>query len=235
MTGAEIGAAATVAKVVIEKVGPAGVAFVKSLISGKIVMVVGPPRAGKSTFVDYMQFGIFQHEQETHKTYEPLRGPKFKLRVGATNSLEVLVKTTVDIPGQYNEVQLANEVYNQRPHALVIVLDLSAPLHGSDGTADWLTAFCTRLDQCWQSAKQSRNRLRSVIVAMNKLDLVDRSVVVEGEKVFKDIVAQHFKAARGRNMDDVVFRATVMVDNPDGTKWVDAVLVDLAIATTRKR
>ncbi len=231
VTGVETAAAGTIVKVVIEHAAPAGIAVIKSWLKGKTLMVVGPSRAGKSTFVNYLQFGIFQHEQETSKTYTPVHGPKFNLTVGSTKSLEVLVKTTVDIPGQYSEVQLATEVLNNRPHALVVVLDVSRDLHGSGGTAEWMTEFFSRLDQRWQGVKPRRNRLRSVIVALNKRDLVDAATITEHEKACKDIVMQHFKAARGPQTHDVVFRQSVMVDNPDGTKWVDAILVDLATAT----
>ena len=141
VTGLETAAGGTIVKVVIEHAAPAGIAVVKSWLKGKTLMVVGPSRAGKSTFVNYLQFGIFQHEQETSKTYAPAHGPKFNLTVGSTKSLQVLVKTTVDLPGQYSEVQLANEVFDIRPHVLVVVLDASRDLHGSGGTADWMTGF----------------------------------------------------------------------------------------------
>jgi signal recognition particle receptor subunit beta len=236
MTGLEhlaVPAGGALVKVIIERGAPAGFGFVRSLLRGKTIMVVGPPRSGKSTFVTYLQFGIFQDAQETEKTYHPVESPRFSLRLGPNRNLEVEVKTIVDLPGQYPD--LSKNVFEHRPHALVIILDMSAPqsdVNDTRSSALWLEDFCNRLDQRWQGQKAKRNRCRSVIVAMNKIDMVKPEVVDKYEEQYRAIMKQSFRAARGSHLSDVHFRRSIMVENADGTKLIDAILVDLAQAIT---
>jgi len=200
-------------------------------------VIAGPPRAGKTTLVRYIQYGIFQHAEETQRTYDPIESQRFNLQLGADKKLEVSVKTAVDLPGQYG-VPLADAVFERRPHALVILLDVSRELDGDDDggvpCAGWLTNFCIRFDQRWL-ADPGRNRLRCVIVAMNKMDLVPADAMTTAERAYKQIMAQHWKASRGPHTDEPLFRPAVTVENPDGMKWVDSILVDLATSLTRKR
>jgi hypothetical protein len=83
----------------------------------------------------------------------------------------VSIKTAVDTPGELNPQQLADELFALRPHALVIMLDLSAPLDDPNNLHSsglWLRRFCDRAEQRAMALKPKRNRLRSVVVAMNK-------------------------------------------------------------------
>jgi len=231
----EIGAAGTVVKLAVERGAPAGLAIVRSWFTGKTLVVVGPPRAGKTTFVRYVQYGIFQHADKTPKTYDPTSSPRFNLRLGKDNNLEVLIKTAVDLPGHAAARTLADDVFKQRPHAIVIVLGLDNPLEGDEGTAAWLREFCKQFDYRWLQAQDRRNRLRSIIIVMNKLDLVDAPQLEAHENRYREVMGDEWRSARGPQTDDPTFRRCVMVENPDGTKWVDAVLVDMATSLKRKR
>jgi len=236
MTGLEplaLTAAGTLVKVVIERGSPAGLGFIGSLLHGKTIMVVGPTQAGKTTFITYLQYGILQEEQQIDRTFKPKASPRFDLRLGPNRNLEVQVKTVIDLPGQSTEQHL--QVFGHRPQALVVILDMSAPLAASNdirSTATWLEDFFSKLDQSWQGQKRRRNRLRSVIVALNKMDLVDKQRVDEHEKRYRAIVKDQFRAARSPALGDVHFRRTIMVENPNGSKSIDAILVDMAQALT---
>ena len=240
MTGIEplaVHGAGTLVKLVIERGAPAGLGVLRSWLHGQTIMVVGPTKSGKSTFVSYLRFGIFQEEQEPHSTFKPVESPRFNLELGPNRNLEVQVKTAVDLPGQDTDQFL--QVYEHRPHALVIVLDMSAPLaapHDIRSTATWLEDFFSKLDQRWQGKKPSRNRLRSVIVVLNKMDIADKPRVDEYEKRYRAIVKENFHTAHGPRLGDVHFRRSIMVEdpvkNPGGTKSIDAILVDMAQSLT---
>ncbi|MGH3157220.1 MAG: hypothetical protein ACRDNF_11675, partial [Streptosporangiaceae bacterium] len=225
-------------KVVIERGAPAGLGVIRSWLHGQTIMVVGPTRAGKSTFVSYLRFGIFQEEDpEKDRTFKPIESPRFNLELGPNRNLEVQIKTAVDLPGSDTDQHL--QVFEHRPHALVIVLDMSAPLAAPNdirSTTIWLEDFFRKLDQRWQGKKPSRNRLRSVIVVMNKIDLASKPQVDSYEKRYRAIVKDDFRAARGTRLSDVHFRRTIMVEdpvkNPGGTKSIDAILVDMAQSLT---
>jgi hypothetical protein len=233
-------ASGTIIKVAVTY-APKGAAWIASRTRGKIVMVVGPRRAGKSAFTRYLRFGILQHAQDSLPTYDPVPTGVFNLRLGQQQSLEVAIKNAYDLPGNWDARDVADQAFQHRPHALVIVLDLTAPLTGDDNRAcaDWLGRFFERLDERWRDVrpKLRRNRLRSVVVAMNKLDLLEDAdaVVAEYEPSLRATVEQHFKAAKGPKTDDVLFRRSVMVESPAGDRWINAILVDVAESMIRKR
>jgi GTPase SAR1 family protein len=233
---AEMAVGTALIEVVIDRAVPAGLQLIGSLFHGKTIMVVGPGEAGKSTFVTYLQYGIFQEAQPRAKTYSPQSSPRFNLQLGPNRNLEVKIKTAVDLPGQLQEQYAL--VFEHRPHALVIILDMSAPLEAPNdyrATATWMEDFFSRLDQKWQGQKPRRNRLRSVIVALNKMDLADKQQVDEYEKRYRAIVEDKFRAARGPNLSDVRFRRTIMVENPNGTRSIDGILVDMAQSLTASK
>lgn len=226
----------TVIKLIIERGAPAGLGFIGSLLHGKTIMVVGPSGAGKSTFITYLRFGIFREEQPHYKTFKPIESPRLNLQLGPNRNLEIKVKTVVDLPGQATDQHV--QVFEHRPQALVVILDMSAPLDEPNdirSTAIWLEDFFSKLDQKWQGQKSRRNRLRSVIVALNKLDRVDKQLVKNYEDRYRAIMKEHFKAARGPVLDDVHFMRTIMVEcpeNPNKTRSLDSILVDMAQSLT---
>ena len=75
---------------------------------------------------------------------------------------------------------------------------------------------------------RDKNRLRSVVVAMNKADLVDDARIKECEAAYKEIMDRHWKVAGGPLYGSPAFRRCVAVANEDGTRWVDAILVHVA-------
>jgi GTPase SAR1 family protein len=229
MTGLEGPVAGAVVKLVIERAGPAGLKLVSSWIHGKSIAVVGPPRAGKSTFLSYLQYGIFLPEEETDRTYTPTESPRFNLHLGPNRNLSVQIKTAIDMPGP--NLDVADYVYHARPHALLIVLDLTASLDDPNdlrASAIWLNDFLARFDQLWRGAKPKRNRLRTIIVAMNKIDKVDQATRDAFEARYREIVDRRLIAAKGSKVSAVHFKPSVMVENPEGTRWVDTILVDMA-------
>jgi hypothetical protein len=229
--GPEEAIAIGLVKLAIEQGGRPGVAKLKALLAGKTLMVIGPPRSGKTTFLDYVRYGVFQHAQTTEPTFRPQKSRDFKLKVGEHQTLVVSIKTAVDIPGELNSQQLADEVFERRPHALIIMLDLSAPLDDPNdyrSSARWLRQFCAKAEQRALGMKAKKNRLRSVIVAMNKADLVNDATLLGNERAYREVMDQHWKLAGGLRASDPLFRKCIAVANKDGERWVNAILVDVA-------
>jgi signal recognition particle receptor subunit beta len=236
-TGLEAAAAGAVVKLAIERGAPAGIGVLRSWLRGKTIVVVGQPQAGKSTFIRYVQYGIFEHADEMQRTWDPIESPKFNLRLGPDRSCEVSVKTVLELPGQVAARNLADSAFERRPHALLLLLDLTHPLEGSSeerASATWLRNFCRRFDERWQRVKADRNRLRSVIIVMNKMDIAQSGAAQTNEVAYRKVLSEEWRASRGPHSDDPLYRRCIMVENPDGTKWVDRVLVDMATALIRK-
>ncbi|MFE2124546.1 Rab family GTPase [Rhodococcus aetherivorans] len=232
MTGAEtvlppIGGAAF--KLIIERSAPAAFKWVRAVAKGKTIVIVGPGRTGKTTFLNYIHHGVFQHNQATNRTLVPEESKRFDLEVGPSKNLKLHVSSAIDTPGQYPDI--SKFVHSKRPHALIIVLDLSSNLKDPDpakSSAAWLDEFLTRLDQRWIASRASRNRLRSVIVVLNKADLVSESTYAKHETRYRKIMKDSFRVAKGSMQQDVLYKKCIMVENPYGTKFVDAVIFDLA-------
>lgn len=230
MTGIETSLGGAVVKLAISRAAPAGLKKLIAISSRREVFVVGPEGAGKTTFSLYMTYGILQHAGQTERTYDPVRSPRFHLRLGTDNTLAVSVKASTDIPGQLPARNVADETFRRRPHGVVIMISLESDF---DEATEWLEDFFGRLDQQWQTAKPRRNRLKSAIVVLNKLDLVDETTASTAVERFRAQLSHRFSAALPPKADIRVKQA-VVVDGQDGAKWVDGVLIDLVSAMTRK-
>ena len=140
------GIAAAVVKVgitVLERVAPKGIAWVKSLIFGKTIVVIGQSRAGKTSFVDFLRHGIFDDERDTGKTLETTKSGRFDVKLGKDKTLEMIVESVSDLPGQVGATEHANKTHSENPHAVVLLLDLTTPLKGEPDRSSlgWLTAY----------------------------------------------------------------------------------------------
>lgn len=218
-----------VARLAIERGAPAGMRLLRSMFVGRTIAVVGPPRSGKTTFANYVQYGAFEHLQETPTTYSATVSKRFDLTFGDRQNLEVIVKKLVDLPGRSPD--LSEPIFEINPHAFVVVVDASAELCNPDdptSTATWLEHFVIRLDQRWANASPRRNRLRSVSIALNKADLVDDDHIHQVGKRCRAIFDQHFRNARGRRLVEATFRKCSLVENPAQTKWVDSIIFEMA-------
>lgn len=215
-----------VVKLVVERGAPAGISRIRSWLKGQTIVIVGPSGAGKSTFLRYLEYGLFLHEQEHETTYRPVESPRFELALGPNKNLNVSIKKVIDLPGQ--DADAAELVAAQRPHALVIVVDISTA-ESREAATQWFNHFFTRLDQHWHGQKAKKNRLRSVLVALNKVDKIDdEDCLNDTIQNLRQITDTQFKLGRPKAIDRVHFRTSVMVENPEGTKTLDALLIALA-------
>ncbi|HEY0605976.1 MAG TPA: hypothetical protein VGD58_23835 [Herpetosiphonaceae bacterium] len=237
MTGVET--SATLVKVgvaVISRAAPTGLEIVKAWLKGKEVIIVGQARAGKTTFVDYLQFGLFEDEKDTSKTRDVEESARFNIKMGRDSALQLSVKKVVDVPGQIGAAWQADEVFYRRPHAIVIMTDLTSPLDGEPdrAAAAWLLEFCRELESNWRIKGKRGNRVKSIILVMNKLDKVTEDVVTSRKTKFQGILNTELREARGRMLSEIAIMPCSLVTNPQGTKAVDAVIAHLAKTLARK-
>lgn len=237
MSGAEA-AGATLLKVgvaVIQRVAPTGIALIKSWIKGKEVLVIGQARAGKTTFIDYLQYGLIEDEKHTFKTLDVTDSARFNVKMGRDSALELMVRTTVDVPGQFGASAHADIAFQRRVHALLIFIDLTTPLKGSPDRASsaWLSEFCKRLDSLWRAKGRKSNRVKSIILVMNKVDKSTIRKVDARRKEFRKILDTDLREARGQMIDEIAIMPCAVVTNPEGTKAVDSVIAHLAKALAK--
>jgi GTPase SAR1 family protein len=234
VTGPEIGTAIKAAEVISRGV-PKGYELVKSWWTAREFLVVGQARAGKTTFCEYLKLGYFEDVRRTEETPEVERSGRFNIELGRDKALKLVVSNAVDIPGQVGAVEHANLAFTRNPHALIVILDLTTPLQGEPDRAsgDWLRRFCKRLETKWRVNVKRKNRLAAMVVVMNKQDASSSEQVATAEALYRKILEEELRDARGRISGEIPVLPSIMVTNSDGPKLVDAVIRELARSLAR--
>jgi len=142
-----------------------GLARVHTWLTGNEVLILGPARAGKTSFVDYLRYGVMEPEQETEKTLGVEKTASFRVRIGRDASLELKLKRAVDVAGQIGPIEHARLVEEKKPHAIIIMLDLSAPMSGISDRASgpWLIEFCKHFEERYRDDKRLKEDARFLV------------------------------------------------------------------------
>ncbi len=228
------GVAAAVVRVgiaVFERAAPKGIAWVKSLFFGKTIVVIGQSRAGKTSFVDFLRHGIFEDESDTGRTLEKTTSGRFDVKLGKDKTLELIVESVSDLPGQVGATEHANETYKENPHAVVLLLDLATPLKGEPdrSSVGWLTTYCDRLETLWRAnKKKKKNKIQSFVVLLNKKDKVKDSTVKKCVFEAKKVLEKELKDALGSITDDVSVLPCCLVNNSNGPKLAESAVIHIA-------
>lgn len=228
------GIAAAVVKLgitVLERAGPKAIAWLKSLIFGKTILVIGQSRAGKTCFVDFLRHGIFDDESDTGKTLETTKTGRFDVKLGKDKTLEMIVESVSELPGQVGATEHANETYRENPHAVVLLLDLTTPLKGEPDRSSigWLTTYCERLETLWRAnKKRKKNKIQFFVVLLNKKDKVKDGIVKKCVFEAKKVLKQELKDALGGTTDDVSVMLCCLVNNESGPKLAESAVIHLA-------
>lgn len=209
---------------------PKGFKYIKSLLTGKTIIVVGQERAGKTTFLEYFRYGFFEDEKHTEKTWDVTPSARFDVKLGRNEILEISVKTVIDVPGQIGAVFQAKEIFQQKPHAILVFMDITRPLKPS---SEWLREFCKRLETYWRANKHQRNRVKSIVLVLNKTDKTEAKTVESRRKAYQKILDAELKEARGAMTSEISVVPTVMVNNSEGTKSADGLIAHLAKALVK--
>jgi GTPase SAR1 family protein len=192
-----------IAKTAITQVTPSVVNYLKTWWVNHNIIVLGPARVGKTSFLDYLRHGILLQEQPTGRTLEPDRQSNFAIKLGRDGTLVLRVWSPIDIPGDYSAYEQINSIEEFRPNSIVIALDATSPLEGpvSISSIVWLEEFCQRLDILLQKDKELSNTLRTITVIMNKWDKfsddsgTDTKHKQQFESSVKKIIDQYLKSS----------------------------------------
>lgn len=229
---AELAGAGTGAKILVDVARP-GLSRLRMYFRGKKVVIVGPPRSGKSTFADYMHYGVFDPEQNSDVTLRPRPARNFKFKLGREGALFTSIKRATDMPGQPDPQWVAEEALRERPHALIVVLDATAPIDDEGdprSTAAWLRKFTRAAEQTARGMSGRRNRLRTVVVALNKADQVTAAQFAAQEAGCREELAEWRASGSGARKPQILKCISVCAPGrSDGRSWINAVLSDVAI------
>ena len=211
----------------VKRPASSGLARVHSWLTGHEVLVLGPARAGKTSFVDYLQYGVLEPQQETSKTMDLKKSATFRLKIGRDSSLELKVRGVIDVAGQIGPIEHAKIVEKRVPHAVVILIDLSAPVTKS---AEWLSEFCKHLDERLRNNPRMKKRLKTILFVGNKHDTITPDVFARRAESFKRIIKKHLMMAMPTAVDSMPIMPCVLVDLDGAVAMADAVIIRLARA-----
>jgi GTPase SAR1 family protein len=210
---------------------PKGLGWLTTWWAGRKLIIVGPSRAGKSTLYDYLRSGLFGDERTTPETLEIKESPQFIVGYGKDEMLRMIVKKLFDFPGQVGAVDHANRAYEKKPHAMIVILDITTPLTGAAdrSSGEWFRKWCQRLEALWRSAKK-KSPLKSLVVALNKVDKAGEKPLARYKKECEKIIREELHDALGGILDPIPVLPCILVTNPKKTDLVDEVIITVVKA-----
>jgi len=148
--------------------------------TGKTVIVVGPSRSGKTSFLDYLELGILRVEQQTRRTMGLEPRYNFVIEVGKDQRLKIRVRKPFDSSGDVAPFKQVEYIERQRPHGIVVILDAvrfkilevepEHPEELNESCTAWLTELCIHLNKLLNTNEKVAQTLKAMIVVINKWD-----------------------------------------------------------------
>jgi hypothetical protein len=217
----------------LKRATPKGLAWVSHWFKGYKLLIVGQPRAGKTSFVRYLHYGTFI--DPTHKaprTRKIKKTAAFTVTMGRDESLKLEVRSAIDTVGQVSAEEHADNVKKFKPHALIVILDLSAEWNGKTEYAAgfYLTELCIHLSEHLNRNKSLRNKLQSVLIILNKTDLVSSDKTKKWSAYVEALLQSKLSHSYGPKTSDIPVMPCTLVQGKDGGTLADAVTRSLALA-----
>lgn len=153
---------------VVQRTAPTAVDLITSRIRGITLLLIGPSGSGKTAFFEYLNYGLLLPESEHMTTVTPTSSTNpVSLTVGKNKLLKLRVKRSVDSAGQRGPVAHATLIDEKRPHAVLLILDSTAPVAA---LKNWVSQFCESAESVFRRFPARKRKLRSFIVCLNKAD-----------------------------------------------------------------
>ncbi|MGH9851848.1 MAG: hypothetical protein ACREBD_18580, partial [Blastocatellia bacterium] len=118
---------------------------------------------------------------------------------------------------------------------VIIFTDLTRSLRGESdrASAAWVQEFCRTLESRWRAGRKRTNRIKTIVLVMNKSDKADEKKVASCKQAFRKILDAELREARGQMLDEIAIMPCTLITNPEGTKTVDGIIAHLAKALAR--
>ena len=152
---------------VLQRTAPAALERVTARIRGITLLLIGPSGAGKTAFFDYLNYGLLLPESEHVTTVQARSSGPLALSIGKDARLKLRVRRSTDPPGQHGPMAHADLIGAKRPHAVLLILDSTAPVPDLKA---WVSEFCKHAERVFGQSSAHKRKIRSFIVCLNKAD-----------------------------------------------------------------
>jgi hypothetical protein len=205
VTGAEGELAKEAAKVLIEHVVPKITDYGRMLWSGRRFLILGPPRCGKTSFLNFLEYLILEPEKTTPPTVIVDKREDVVLKLGPQGNLILRVRKPRDVPGR-EPIHQMQYIKEYLPHCIVIVLDATkfAGVPDQESSLVWLSQFCAHLNILITSNKKVAKKLKAMTVVLNKWDKVPAQDEAD-DKANREIYDWYVREALDNNLKNTFY------------------------------
>jgi signal recognition particle receptor subunit beta len=163
-------------------------------ITGKRIIIVGPPKSGKTSFARYLRYGIPADESvnlrstgiETHST--------FSVELGKGQKLSVNFSYMRALPGQVTPSNQATNIKASKANLALVMLDLTkykgpSQQQDDENIIGWLEEFCRHLARNYSRASEKAKGRLKLVVALNKTDKVTQTILHQARRRVSKTIA----------------------------------------------
>jgi len=220
----------------LERATPTGIAWLETKIWGKKIHIVGQPESGKTSFIDYFQYGIFTDPSiEAERTKHTIKTASFQIAIEPSRALELKVKTAIDPRGQDLSSDHVNFIFKFKPDSVVIIVDLNSDWEGKTEyeASFYLNNFCNSFAHRLHGNKNLSEKIKSVIIVLNKQDLVPPQKFKTWKTNVENIISQTMLIQALGNRKVPIMPCTLIKNDKPG-ETPDAIITQIARSLTSR-
>lgn len=210
--------------------GAAGIAAFEWTIT-ETMMVVGPSLAGKTSLIDYLQYGILLPEGQRGRTRRPVYA-KHIIKKDNKSSLEMRIKSALDVPGPLPPQVQATDAIGEAPNLLVVMIDPT-----NDEIKNWLDSFLVDYVANYQGPDGNAARRKHPVLffVINKIDKIEHKQRENIQQQYRAIITAKLSSIFGSRASDLPLLLCSLIDTDEAVSLARNVAITIALELANSR
>lgn len=222
---------------VLNKLAPTGLAWLKTKVFGKDLLAIGERRAGKSSFIKYLEYGVLLPAgTKTPRTLEVKDTASFQIVIGRNETLRMSVRRATDTRGHDSSIEQARLVGRRHPAILMIFLDASRSWQNDDDDRGikYLKELLDELNVRAATSKRIKRNLMHMCVILNKVDLLDKRQVSSKTKQVKKLLSSYATPHWGPRGNDIAVYPCISIEHKEAVRMLDGIIKQVVVSVVVK-